>query len=792
MPKTPKNSNLAETSETAESTKTSNTNPSETPKTSTNPADSHGTIHVRGARVNNLKGVDVDVPKRRLTVFTGVSGSGKSSLVFGTIAAESRRLIDETYTTFIQGFMPSLPRPEVDSLENLSPAIIIDQERMGANSRSTVGTATDASSMLRLIFSRLSEPYVGTSSAFSFNLPEGWCPTCEGSGQAATLDQAQFLDENKSLNEGAINAPNHKVDEWYWKTYGESDRLDPNKPIKDFTAEERDWFLHQPQTKVKKGKSSISYEGLIPRIRRLWVDRPDPPKQKQIIEFVERISTVSTCPDCHGSRLNEAARTATVSGKTIGECSAMQVDQLWDFMLGVGGNVGPALTNLTDLLESMVNIGLGYLSLDRAAGTLSGGEAQRVKMVRHLGSPLSDVTYVFDEPTTGLHPHDIARMNRLLASIRDKGNTVLVVEHKPEVIRAADHIVDLGPGSGSNGGEIVFAGPLPDFLSDANLDSTTARSLNQGLDLREAVREPAGWVEAEHITRNNVHDQAIRFPLGVLTSVTGVAGSGKSTLVTAALHDRPEVLVVDQSGIKGSRRSNPATYTGMMDKIRTKFAKDNKAAGATAAMFSFNSEGACPTCNGQGVIYVDLSFTSGVSTTCEECGGKRYRPEVLEYTIGDGLNIADVLGLSVAEAAEVFTSGELKKVLGRLLDVGLPYLKLGQPLNTLSGGERQRLKLAAQMNDEAAEIIVLDEPTAGLHVADTQVLVDMMHKLVDSGKTVVVVEHNMNVMAASDWIIDVGPGAGNQGGRVVFEGTPEALIAAGTTTGEHLAAACQG
>lgn len=763
----------------------------ETLKTPHNPADSHGTIHVRGARVNNLKGVDVDVPKRRLTVFTGVSGSGKSSLVFGTIAAESRRLIDETYTTFIQGFMPSLPRPEVDALENLSPAIIINQERMGANSRSTVGTATDASSMLRLIFSRLSEPYVGTSGAFSFNLPEGWCPTCEGSGQAATLDLAEFLDESKSLNEGAIDAPNHKVDEWYWKTYGESDKLDPNKPIKDYTEEEREWFLYQPQTKVKKGKSSTTYEGLIPRIRRLWVDRPDPPKQKQIIDFVARISTVATCPDCDGTRLNEAARTATVDGKTIGECSAMQVDELYGFLLGVEGEktVAPALNNLTDLLKSMVDIGLGYLSLDRAAGTLSGGEAQRVKMVRHLGSSLSDVTYVFDEPTTGLHPHDIARMNELLISIRDKGNTVLVVEHKPEVIRAADYIVDVGPGSGAEGGEIVYSGPLAEFLSDAQPNSTTAKSLNQALELASSFRTPSGWVEAEHITRNNVADQSIRFPLGTLTSVTGVAGSGKSTLVTAALHGRPDTLVVDQSGIKGSRRSNPATYTGMMDKIRAKFAKDNKDKGATAAMFSFNSEGACPTCNGQGVVYVDLSFTSGVSSTCEECGGKRYRPEVLDYTIGGGLNISDVLGLSVAEAAKVFTAGELKKTLRRLLDVGLPYLKLGQPLNTLSGGERQRLKLAAQMNDEDAKIIVLDEPTAGLHVADTAVLVEMMHKLVNSGKTVVVVEHNMAVMAASDWIIDVGPGAGNQGGTVVFEGTPAELVDSETTTGRHLAAA---
>lgn len=769
-------------------------------------ADQHETIHVRGARVNNLKNVDVDVPKRRLTVFTGVSGSGKSSLVFGTIAAESRRLIDETYSTFIQGFMPSLPRPDVDVLENLSPAIIIDQERMGANSRSTVGTATDAYSMLRLLFSRLSEPHVGTSGAFSFNGPEGWCPTCEGSGQAATLDQAQFLDESKSLNEGAIDAPNHKVGEWYWKTYGESDRLDPDKKIRDYTDEERAWFLHQPQTKVKVGKSNVSYEGLIPRIRRLWIDRADPPKAKQIITFVERISTVSTCPDCEGARLNEASRTATItsSGRklTIGECSAMQVDELLNVVRGLGrGTVGPVLDNLSDLLDSMVNVGLGYLSLDRPAGTLSGGEAQRVKMVRHLGSSLSDVTYVFDEPTTGLHPHDISRMNELLASIRDKGNTVLVVEHKPEVIRTADYVVDLGPGSGTEGGEVVFTGTVEELGEDSVLDaSATARSLRQGLTLRSdsvPPREPKGFIEVEGITRNNVENQSVRFPQGTLTVVTGVAGSGKSTIVTEALFGREDVLVVDQSAIKGSRRSNPATYTGMMDKIRSTFARANKAAGATAAMFSFNSEGACPTCKGQGVVYVDLSFTAGVSSTCEECGGKRYKPEVLEFTIpgvegingGADLNIADVLGLSVAQAARVLTSGEPKKILGRLLDVGLPYLTLGQPLNTLSGGERQRLKLAAQMND-GADLIVLDEPTAGLHVADTDVLVEMMHKLVDAGKTLVVVEHNMAVMATADWIIDIGPGAGSKGGAVVFEGTPRQLVdEAQTVTGQYLAAA---
>ncbi|WP_025251858.1 ATP-binding cassette domain-containing protein [Corynebacterium vitaeruminis] len=751
-------------------------------------ADGHDTIRVRGARVNNLKNLDVDIPKRRLTVFTGVSGSGKSSLVFGTIASESRRLIDETYSSFIQGFMPSLPRPDVDTLENLSPAIIIDQERMGASSRSTVGTATDANSMLRLVFSRLSEPYVGTSGHFSFNLPEGMCPTCEGSGEAATLDYSAFLDESKSLNEGAITAPGFEVEQWYWNTYGNDPTLDNDKKIADYTPEEREWFLHAPQQKVKVGGKNVTYEGLVTRIRRLWIDKPEPPKAKQIVDFVARVSTKSTCPDCLGTRLNEASRTATVGGKTISECQAMQVDELAEFIDALGDpRVKPALDSLNGILGAMVEVGLGYLSLDRPAGTLSGGEAQRVKMVRHLGSPLSDVTYVFDEPTAGLHPQDITKMNALLRKIRDKGNTVLVVEHKPEVIAIADHIVDIGPGSGEGGGRLVYAGP-PEGLKAT--DSITAEYLERGITLNESPRQASTSKKIGPVNRNNVRGVEAEIPLGVLTIVTGVAGSGKSTLIEEGLNSQDGVLVVDQSAIRGSRRSNPATYTGLLDKIRAKFAKDNK---VKPALFSANSEGACPNCNGLGVTYMDLAIMAGVASTCELCGGKRFKEEVLAYTIADKsgaeYSIADVLDMSVEQARTVFTSGEAKKILDRLISVGLGYVRIGQPLNTLSGGERQRLKLAAQMND-GADIIVLDEPTTGLHLKDTQTIITMMNDLVDQGKTVVAIEHNVACMAAADWVIDMGPDAGAHGGRIVFEGTPAQLAASETLTGRHLKLEC--
>ncbi|MGP9722556.1 excinuclease ABC subunit UvrA [Corynebacterium sp. AOP40-9SA-29] len=776
-------------------------------------SDSHDTIHVRGARANNLKNIDVDLPKRKLTVVTGVSGSGKSSLVFGTVAAESRRLIDETYSAFIQGFMPSLPRPDVDVLENLSPAIIIDQERMGANSRSTVGTATDASSLVRLLFSRLSQPYVGASGHFSFNLPEGWCPTCEGTGVGATLDLSAFLDESKSLNEGAIDAPGFGVGDWYWSSYAKNPRLDPDVPVADFTEEQREFFLYAPAQKIKvpkedhSGFSTLSYDGLVTRIRRLWIDRDTPPKQKQIVNFVERISTTGPCPDCHGTRLKEASRTATVAGRTIGEWNSTQVTELRELVLALDAepSVAPVRTNLLGMLDNLVDVGLGYLSLDRPAGTLSGGEAQRVKMIRHLGSSLSDVTYVFDEPTIGLHPHDIDRMIDLLRRIRDKGNTVLVVEHKPEVIAAADYVVDVGPGSGDAGGEIVFAGTY-EGLRQA--DTVTARSLERGVGLRDHVREATGSIALQHVNVNNLKDVSVDVPLGVLTVVTGVAGSGKSSLVHGGLTGRDGVTVVDQSGIRGSRRSTPATYTGLLDDVRKLFARANKAAGATPAHFSPNSEGACPVCNGLGVVYTDLAIMAGVSTPCEECGGRRFRPEVLEFTLA-GRTISDVLDMTVRAAREFFAeevkasagSRSVVAVLERLAQVGLGYLRLGQPLNTLSGGERQRLKLAAKIGEglkgggpgDGEHVIVLDEPTSGLHLADTGTLVTMMQSLVDDGYSLVVIEHNMAVMAQADHIIDVGPGAGHEGGQVVFTGTPAELVDAASgsapLTGRHLARA---
>lgn len=761
--------------------------------------DTHDTIRVRGARVNNLKNIDVDLPKRRLTVVTGLSGSGKSSLVFGTVAAESRRLIDETYSAFIQGFMPSLPRPDVDELTNLTAAVIIDQERMGANSRSTVGTATDASTTLRLLFSRLSEPYVGSAKAFSFNLPDGWCPTCEGSGTVADLDLASFLDETKSLNEGAIDAPGFGVGDWYWSSYASNGRLDPDLPVKDYSDEDREFFLYAPTQKIKVAKednngfATLTYDGLVTRIRRLWIDRDTPPKQKNIVAFVEKISTTGTCPSCHGARLSEAARTATVAGKTLPECSAMQVGDLLDFLTGFDAtSVGPALTTLTDQLAALVSVGLGYLSLDRPAGTLSGGEAQRVKMIRHLGSALSDVTYVFDEPTVGLHPHDITRMNTLLADIRDKGNTVLVVEHKPEVIRAADLVVDLGPGSGDHGGEVVFTG-TPRELEAAS--TVTAESLHQGLSLRDTVRPDSGVLPVGPVTLNNLVDVSVDIPLGTLTVLTGVAGSGKSSLVTGGLVGRDGVAVVDQSAIRGSRRSTPATYTGMLDDIRKLFARRNRDAGATASMFSPNSDGACPTCHGQGVIYTDLAMMAGVSAPCEDCDGRRFRPEVLEYRVA-GRDISEVLDMTVEEASTYFTKDAPSKpvaaALSLLRQVGLDYLRLGQPLTTLSGGERQRLKLASRIDGDAP-VIVLDEPTTGLHLADTATLVEMMQNLVDAGHTLVVIEHNLAVIAAADHIIDIGPGAGHDGGQVVFEGSPAELVSAAAQsanlTGRYLAAA---
>ncbi|MER7819223.1 excinuclease ABC subunit UvrA [Streptomyces sp. NPDC096153] len=744
------------------------------------PADGHTVIQVRGARENNLRNVDLDLPKRRLTVFTGVSGSGKSSLVFGTIAAESQRLINETYTAFIQSFMPSLGRPDVDGLHNLSAAIVVDQERMGANSRSTVGTATDAYTMLRIVFSRLGTPHIGTSGAFSFNLPEGMCPNCEGLGQVSDIDVDQLVDRTKSLNEGAIRVPGYAVDSWPWSVMAASGFYDPDKKLDDFTEQEWADFLRKTAVKVKVGSNNLTYEGLITKIQRTWLVKDREGLQPHIRAFVDRAVVFTDCPECGGTRLSRAALSSKIAGVNIADCSAMQISDLAAFVRTVDDpSVGPLLDSLRHLLESLVEIGLGYLSLDRPASTLSGGEAQRVKMVRHLGSSITDVTYVFDEPTVGLHPHDIQRMNGLLLRLRDKGNTVLVVEHKPEVIAIADHVVDLGPGAGEAGGEICYTGDVAGLVASGTL---TGRHFGHRVRLRETVREPRGQLSIKGADLHNLQDVSVDVPLGVLTVVTGVAGSGKSSLIHGYLAGREGVVVADQTPIRGSRRSNPATYTGLLNPIRTAFAKAN---GVKPALFSANSEGACPKCNGLGLVYTDLAMMAGVASVCEECEGRRFTPEVLTYRL-NGKNISEVLGMSVAEAHAFFPSGQAHTILGRLSDVGLGYLRLGQPLNTLSGGERQRLKLAIHMAEKSSTYL-LDEPTSGLHMADVDKLLELLDRLVDEGNSVVVIEHHQAVMAHADWLIDLGPGGGHDGGRVVFTGTPAELVATGDTlTAEHL------
>ncbi|MGW0662324.1 ATP-binding cassette domain-containing protein [Streptodolium elevatio] len=743
-------------------------------------ADQHDVIQVRGARENNLRDVSLDLPKRRLSVFTGVSGSGKSSLVFGTIAAESQRLINETYTAFIQSFMPNLGRPDVDGLHNLSAAIVVDQERMGVNSRSTVGTATDAYTMLRIVFSRLGQPHVGTSTAFSFNSPEGMCPRCEGIGQTSDIDIDQLVDRTKSLNEGAITVPGFNVDGWYGQTMANSGFYSPDKKLADFTEQEWEDLLHKPACKVKIGSNNISYEGLVVKVRRIYLAKDREAMQSHIRAFVDRAVVFADCADCGGTRLSAAALSSRINGRNIAECSAMQISDLAEFVRGVDDpSVAPMLASLRALLESLVEIGLGYLSLDRTSSTLSGGEAQRVKMVRHLGSSLTDVTYVFDEPTVGLHPHDIQRMNDLLLLLRDKGNTVLVVEHKPEVIAIADHVVDLGPGAGTSGGEICYTGDVAGLRASGTL---TGRHLGHRVRLRDSVRRPTGHIAIEGADQHNLKDVSVDIPLGVLTVVTGVAGSGKSSLIHGNLSGRDGVVVADQSAIRGSRRSNPATYTGLLNPIRTAFAKEN---GVKAALFSANSEGACPTCNGIGLVYTDLAMMAGVASVCEACEGKRFTPEVLTYRLR-GKNISEVLDMPIEEAHAFFPSGQAHAILGRLNDVGLGYLRLGQPLNTLSGGERQRIKLAIHMAEKSSTY-VLDEPTTGLHMADVDNLLALLDRLVDEGNTVVVIEHHQAVMAHADWLIDLGPGGGHDGGEVVFTGTPADLVAsADTLTARHL------
>jgi excinuclease UvrABC ATPase subunit len=776
-------------------------------------ADSHNLIRVQGARENNLKDISVEIPKRRLTVFTGVSGSGKSSLVFGTIAAESQRLINETYSAFLQGFMQALARPEVDVLEGLTTAIIVDQERMGANARSTVGTATDTNAMLRILFSRLGQPHIGPPTAYSFNIPMrkasgsmtvdkgkgeritvrdvvyygGMCPRCEGMGSVNDIDLTQLYDESKSLNEGAFTIPGYKADGWSVRIFTESGFLDPNKPIRKYTKKELHDFLYKEPTKVKVNGINLTYEGLIPQIQKSFLSKDVDALQPHIRAFVERAVTFTACPECGGTRLNEPARSSRIKGVNIADTCAMQINDLAEWVRELDAPaVAPLLAKLRQTLDSFVEIGLGYLSLDRPSGTLSGGEAQRTKMIRHLGSSLTDVTYVFDEPTVGLHPHDIQRMNDLLLRLRDKGNTVLVVEHKPEVIAIGDHVVDLGPGAGSAGGEVVFEGTVDELRAS---DTITGRHLSDRASLKPSVRTPTGTLEIRGATTHNLQGVDVDIPLGVLVVVTGVAGSGKSSLIHGSVSGRDGVVSLDQGAIRGSRRSNPATYTGLLDPIRNAFAKAN---GVKPALFSANSEGACPTCNGAGVIYTDLGIMASVATTCEDCEGRRFQASVLDYRLG-GLNIAEVLDLSAEDAVGFFGAGEARTpaahtILRRLADVGLGYLRLGQPLTTLSGGERQRLKLATHMGADGG-LYVLDELTTGLHLADIEQLLGLLDRLVDAGKSVIVIEHHQAVMAHADWIIDLGPGAGHDGGRIVFEGTPADLVAARSTlTGEHLAA----
>jgi excinuclease UvrABC ATPase subunit len=785
----------------------------DTPATGQTPADRHDMIRVQGARVNNLKDVSVEIPKRRLTVFTGISGSGKSSLVFDTIAAESQRLINETYSAFVQGFMPTLARPEVDVLEGLTTAIIVDQERMGANVRSTVGTATDANAMLRVLFSRLGDPYIGPPTAFSFNIPTakasgamtidrgkgervvvrdavyhgGMCPRCEGMGSVSDIDPAQLYDETKSISEGAITVPGYSGSGgWYVRLFT-AVGLDPDKPIRDYTAAELDLLLNQEQKKVKVEGINLTYDGLMPKVQKSFLSKDVDALQPHVRAFVERAVTFTACPDCGGTRLNEPARSSKIKGLNIAEACAMQIDDLAEWLRGLDEpSVGPLLAGLQHAFDSFVEIGLGYLSLDRPSGTLSGGEAQRTRMIRHLGSALTDVTYVFDEPTIGLHPHDIARMNDLLLRLRDKGNTVLVVEHKPEVIEIADHVIDLGPGAGTDGGEVVFEGTVEALRASSTL---TGRHLDDRASLKPGVRTRSGALEVRGASTNNLQDVDVDIPLGVLVVLTGVAGSGKSSLIDGSVAGRDGVVSIDQGAIKGSRRSNPATYTGLLDPIRTAFAKAN---GVKPALFSANSEGACPTCNGAGMIYTELGFMETVATTCEDCEGKRYQASVLEYKLG-GRDIAEVLAMSVSEAEAFFGAGDAETpaahaILARLAAVGLGYLRLGQQLPSLSGGERQRLKLATHMAEKGG-VLVLDEPTSGLHLADVEQLLALLDRLVDSGKSVIVIEHHQAVMAHADWIIDLGPGAGHDGGRIVFEGTPADLVAGRSTlTGEHLAA----
>ncbi|WP_291314828.1 excinuclease ABC subunit UvrA [Corynebacterium sp. UBA2622] len=770
----------------------------------------HDAIVVTGANENNLRNVSLRIPKRRLTVVAGLSGSGKSSLVFNTIAAESRRLINETYSSFVQGFMPSMARPDVDKLEGITTAIVIDQEPMGANVRSTVGTATDVTAMLRVLFSRIAEPNAGGPGAYSFNVPSvsgggvltdsrgrrkvlknyrrtgGMCPTCEGTGRASTFDVAEVVDKQLSLDDGAVRVPGYKPGSWLLRHYTESGYFPTDVPVGEFTDEQRHMLLFAEPRRVNHLGINTTYEGLIPKLTKSLLSREKEGMQKAMREFVERAATSGPCPDCGGTRLAPHALESTVAGRNIAELCAMEVRELAGWMEGVTEqSVAPLVGAIRETLENFLTIGLGYITLDRPASTLSGGEAQRITMIRHLGSPLTDVTYVFDEPTAGLHPDDIERMNSLLLALRDKGNTVLVVEHRPQTIEIADHVVEMGPGAGSEGGNVIFEGSVEELRG---ADTPTGRHLHERYALKSDAecRHGEGALEIRSADENNLDGVDADIPRGVLTAVTGVAGSGKSSLVRALPLDENTVWV-DQSSISGSRRSNPATYTGMLDSIRKAFAKAN---GVKPALFSPNSEGACANCKGAGVVYVDLGIMQGVDVPCEVCEGRRFDQAVLEYTFG-GRDISEVLDMPATEAAAFFAEREHKvpaaaRIARHLVDVGLGYIRLGQPLTTLSGGERQRLKLASHLNDDAT-LFVLDEPTNGLHVADAGALVDLFDSLVDAGATVVVIEHNPAVISRADHIIDLGPGAGSAGGRIVAEGTPEAVAAnPASVTGRYL------
>ncbi|UOQ51609.1 ATP-binding cassette domain-containing protein [Hymenobacter cellulosivorans] len=745
-----------------------------------------GCIEVRGACENNLQHVSLDIPKRRITVFTGVSGSGKSSLVFSTLAAESQRLLNETYPAFVQGFLPRYGQPHAESLTNLSATIVVDQQRLGGNSRSTVGTVTDTYALLRLVYARLGTPAAGGVSAFSFNEVQGMCPACGGLGQVTTVRPEQLTDPSKSLNEGALLFPTFSVHSPFWTIVAQSGFFDPDKKLRDYTEQEWHQLLYLPEIKVQLagalGTGKTTYEGLVPKFRRVYLSKDANQLQAHLRPAFERMVTQGACGTCHGARLNQAALNCRIGGVNIAECANLPVSELAAFVRQLTAPaLAPLLTALATRLEQLVAIGLGYLTLGRESATLSGGESQRVKMVRHLGSSLTDLTYVFDEPSIGLHPHDVPRLNALLRQLRDKGNTVLVVEHRPAVIAIADHVVDMGPQAGRGGGRIVYQGSYAGLLA---ADTRTSQGLRHHQPLKAVPRPPTGQLQLRNASLHNLRDVSLNLPTGVLTVVTGVAGAGKTSLLLGCLpQQHPEAIVIDQRISRGSKRSNPATYLGLLDPIRKAFAVAN---GVSAALFSANSKGACPNCQGLGVVYTDLAHLDPVATVCETCEGRRFTAEVLGYRLR-GKTISDVLNLSMDEAGTFFTEPAVGKTLQALVDVGLQYLTLGQPLNTLSGGERQRLELAGELG-KTAQVYILDEPTTGLHLHDVATLLQLLNRLVDNGSTVLVVENHLDVISSADWVVELGPGAGSAGGRVLFEGTPAALLtAADSVTARYLA-----